>query len=162
MRKDIILFFAIFIISSGLQHAQANEKTDQQYPIGKPGKTLFYNSKVKELPGSVVRKIQLTVGDVEDISGILNQWLLLNAEKENGQAFSVWILASGYPSEILNNARKNIARYILLEANEKPIEYINQNDGTSVLPNTGVWKYLLPRCENGKSPFDSKEKKISI
>lgn len=141
-------------------NANVNEITDQQYPIGKPGKILVYSSKVKDLPGSVVRKFEVTLGAVEEKNGVPYQWLQLTGEKVNRQTFSVWLLCSSYPSELLKIAQKNIARYILSNSDSIPLEFVNQTSGGAVLPNTGAWKHLLPRLENGQSPIDSKEKKI--
>jgi len=134
---------------------------NQEYPLGKPGLTLSYSSKVHELPGSVVREFELSLGGVETINGIQNQWLQMHAVKENRQAFTLWILTSGYPSELLEIAQENISRYILSGIDSNPIEFTNQNYGNSVLPNTGAWKYLLPRSENGNDPITLLERKVS-
>ncbi len=160
MKKITALVFIILTFAGAGKLANAIEIIDQQYPIGNPGLTLTYSSKVNELPGSVVRKLELTVGAVEKENGIPYQWLQLNAEKENRQTFSVWILASGYPSGSLEIAQENISRYILSKIDSKPIEFTHQNPGNSVLPNTGAWKYLLPRSENGKEPIKSLERKV--
>ena len=158
MKKVIVLIVAILAFAGTSQMVNAKEIIDQQYPIGKPGLKLSYSSRAKELPGSVIRKIELTLGAVEEIVGVPYQWLQLTAEKENRQTFSIWILASAYPSESLEIAQENISRYILSKRDSNPIEFLNHNSGTSVLPNTGAWKHLLPRPEKGKNPIDPKEK----
>lgn len=158
MKKVIIL---ILFVSTTIYPVNAIDLTDQQYPIGKPGLTLSYISKADDLPASVVRKIELATGAIEEKNGIPYQWIQLKAEKENKQTFSVWMLASSYPSETLKNAQNDISRYILLKADSKPIEFVNQFGRGVVLPNTGAWKHLLPRAENGKDPINSAVKNIS-
>jgi len=160
MNKSTVLAIIILTFAVPGHPVNAIELTDQQYPIGTPGLTLTYNSKVEELPGSVVRKLELTVGAVEKENGIPYQWLQLNAEKENRQTFSIWIFASGYPSGSLEIAQENISRYILSKSDSNPVEFTHQNTGNSVLPNTGAWKYLLPRSENGEEPVKSLERKV--
>ena len=39
---------------------------DQNYPIGKPGLKLTYNARIDNLPESVVQKIEIAVGAVEE------------------------------------------------------------------------------------------------
>jgi hypothetical protein len=158
MKKAIVLIVAILAFAGTSQMVNAKEIIDQQYPIGKPGLKLTYSSKVHELPGSVVRKLEITVGTVEEENGVPYQWLQLTAEKENRQTFSIWILASAYPSESLEIAQENISRYFLSKRDSNPIEFRNQNSGTSVLPNTGAWKHLLPRPEKGNNPIEPREK----
>ncbi|MCK5368591.1 MAG: hypothetical protein KAQ62_08555, partial [Cyclobacteriaceae bacterium] len=152
MKKVIVL---ILFISTTVYPINAREFTDQKYAVGKPGLKLTYSSKANDLPGSVVRKLELTAGSIEEKNGIPYQWIELKAEKENTQAFSVWMLASAYPSETLKNAQNDILRYILLKTDSIPIEFINQTKGGVVLPNTGAWEHLLPRTENGEDPFSS-------
>ena len=160
MKKRFTLIITILVIASGLQQVLANEINDQQYPIGEPGKMLVYSSNIKNLPGSVVNEIELTLGAVEEKKGISYQWLLMNAKKGNGQKFSVWILASSYPPESMETAQANISRYIISNSNSTSLEFIDQTFGGVVLPNTGAWKHLLPRLENGDSPIHSKEKRV--
>ncbi|MCK4991544.1 MAG: hypothetical protein KAS29_13700, partial [Bacteroidales bacterium] len=160
MNKIIALVITFLIFTGPSQLANAMEIIDPEYPLGKPGLTLSYSSKVHELPGSVVREFELSLGAVETKNGIQHQWLQLNAVKENSQMFTLWILTSGYPSGSLEIAQQNISRYILSGIDSDPIEFTNQNSGNSVLPNTGAWKYLLPRSENGNDPITTLERKI--
>lgn len=161
MKKVIILLFAFIAFASNTVYkVNAKEFADKKYPLGKPGLRLIYSSEANDLPGSVVRKLELTAGSIEEKNGIPYQWIQLKAEKENKQTFSVWILASTYPSETLKNAQNNILRYILLKTGSDPIEFVNQTKGGVVLPNTGAWEHLLPRTENGKDPINSLAKNI--
>ncbi|MCD6598084.1 MAG: hypothetical protein J7L04_10370 [Bacteroidales bacterium] len=159
--KKIISIILVVISFAGVNlYANGKEIFDQKFPIGKPGTKLEYSTKTKELPGSVVRRFEITLGEIEEKNGIPYQWLQINAEKENNQTFSIWILSSAYPSESLKIAQKNILRYIVSKFGSNPIEFVNQNYATAVLPNTGAWKHLMPRLENGESPINPKEKKI--
>lgn len=160
MKRTIILISILLFCVSVFHTGNAKEVLDSKYPIGKPGIKMIYTAREKELPGSVVKKVELTIGAVEEKKGTLYQWLLLNAEKGNGQTFSVWMLASDYPSESLEIARENILRYIFSKTDSSPIEFIHQNHGMVVLPNTGAWKYLIPGSGNVNNPFNSKEKEI--
>ena len=150
MKQVIVL---ILFICTTVYPINASNSTEQKYPAGKPGLKLIYSSKTNDLPSSVVRILELTAGSIEEQNGIPYQWIQLKAEKEKKQTFSVWILASTYPSETLKNAQNNIIRYILLKSDSIPIEFINQTKGGVVLPNTGAWEHLLPRTENGEDPF---------
>jgi glycerophosphoryl diester phosphodiesterase len=130
----------------------------KEYPLGKPGLSLGYSSKQKELPGSVVREFELVLGAVEIIDGIHYQWLQLNAEKENSQTYSLWILTSAYPSPSREIAQQNILRYLLSSDDSEALEFTDQSSGNSVLPGSGVWEYLLPRSANGNNPIHSPER----
>jgi len=132
----------------------------QDYPIGEPGLTLEYSIRAKDLPGSVVRKLELSVGNVEEEKGVPYQWLELTGEKENGQTFSVWILSAEYPSESVKVAQAKISRYILSGSDSGPVEYVYQNQETSILPATGAWRYLWPRAESSTDPVRTLERKV--
>ena len=154
MKKAKALLLIVLTYLSTNYNINATEIYDETYPIGKPGLKLTYNSLDKNLSKSVVQKFDLTVGAIEEINEIPYQWLKVTAEKVNKQTFSVWILASKYPSEIIKTAQKNIRRYIHSTSNSIPIEFVNQTTGDAVLPNTGVWKHLLPRLKNGSNPIN--------
>ncbi len=153
-----IVFLISIVITSLFPFLSVNAKVLN--PIGKPGYKLTYVSVAEEIPGSVVRKIELTAGAVEEINNMPYQWLQLVAEKESGQIYSVWILSSGYPSESLDIAQQNISRYILSRGGSGPVEYVHQNSGNPVFPATGVWKYLFPRFVDGNNPIELLEKKV--
>ena len=162
MKKIIVIALIILTYLSAGHNINAAELIDDKSPIGKPGLKLTYNSITENLPESVVQKIELTVGAVEKINGVPNQWLKLVAEKVNKQKFSVWILSSGYPSEIVKTAEKEISRYILSKTNTDPIEFFNKTTGSVVLPNSGAWEHLFPRSEKGNNPIESLEAKVKI
>ena len=160
MKNIIASILTVLIYLSSVYNMHAAESIAQKYPIGKPGLKLTYNSVIKNLPESVVQRINLTVGIVEKINGTPYQWLQLNAEKVNKETFSIWILASGYPSESVKVAQNEILRYVVLNSDLNPIEFINQTTKGVVLPNTGAWKYLFPRLESGNDPIESMGNKV--
>ena len=100
MKQFNILFIALTFVF-GILPTNANENQAKEYPIGKPGSQLTYISKVKELPASVIRKFELSLGAIEEKNGTSHQWLRLDAVKENGQTYSIHFLTTEYPSEIL-------------------------------------------------------------
>ncbi len=162
MYKIITLIFTVSIYLWAVQNVNAVELIEQKYPLGEPGLKLTYSSQIDKIPRSVVRKFNLTVGAVEEKNGVQYQWLQLDAEKENKQTFSIWILTSGYPPEVVKTAEEKIARYILSSSDSTPLEFVNQTFGGVVLPNTGAWKHLLPRSGNRNNPIESLEGKVKF
>jgi len=112
----------------------------------------------KTLPESVAANFELVLGGIEEKSGMLFQWLILNAEKGNGQKFAVSILCSRFPSRSVRKAQGEINRYVLSITGRKSLEFVDQNTRDVILPNTGAWKHLLPRSKNTENPFEAKEK----
>lgn len=155
IKKTLAYIFILIIVASSDQKTIAKEDIGQIYPIGKPGLTKSYRVNLNDIPGSCARKFDLSIGNVVNINDTPFQWLSLHAEKENTRAYSIWMLCSEYPSATLETAQENISRYIISIADSKPIEFTNQNLGTTILPNSGVWKYLLPRSDNSNNPLES-------
>jgi len=162
MKKIITLILIVSAFVYADQNLNSAELANKQYPIGEPGLKLTYYSTNNNLPESVVREFNLTVGALEEKNGVSCQWLNLNAKKDNKQIFSVWILTSGYPSQDLKRAEEEISRYILSKSNGNPIEFLNQTTGSVVLPNSGAWTHLFPRSENGNNPIESLEGKVKL
>jgi hypothetical protein len=162
MKKSIIYLLAIFCFIGNYQKGYATEKVNQQYPIGKPGSRLTYVSEVKQLPASVIRKFELSLGAIDEKNGSMCQWLRLDAVKENGQSYSVHFLTTEYPSKNLKIAKRNMLRYILQKGDDNSFEFVDAYDGSVILPNTGAWRHLLPRAENSTNPFDSKVNTINL
>jgi hypothetical protein len=160
MKTFTALIIVIFAFAGTSHEISAKETDGREYPIGDPSLKLTYSTKANDVPGSVVRKFELALGPVLEHKGTPAQWLQLSAEKENKQTFSVWILASSYPSASFQNAQDDTFQYILSRTDSNPIEFVEQTHGTAVLPNTGAWKHLLPRSENGGDPFASSEKTV--
>ena len=68
------------------------------YTIGKPGlMAIYHHEGGNELPDSVVAKLTLILGSVEERKEAKYQWFCINGIKANGKTFSVWLLSSGYP-----------------------------------------------------------------
>ncbi len=162
MQKIIILILIVSTFVYAKQNQNSAELLNKQNPIGKPGLELTYISEIKNLPESVVRKIVLTVGPIEEHDNIKFQWIKLDAEKVNKHQFTVWVLSSEYPSKKLEVAEQNILRYILIIDTNPPIEYKHKNKGTSVLPNTGAWKYLFPQSKEGGNLIQLLNKNVEL
>ena len=157
MNKVIILL--VIFVSSVLFGYESNK---QNYPIGEPGLTLTYSSKVNNLPKSVVSRFQIVVGAIEEVNGQQYQWIKIDEEKNNKQKFTVWVLGSSYPSEDITTAKQDILRYILIEGGKEPIEYTHKNLGTSILPSTGAWPYLFPHSEENENVVKSLAKNVKL
>ncbi len=73
------------------------------------------------------------------------EWIHLGATKANGQRFDVWLKSAAYPSAQLDEARRQISRYIFREGSAPAREYRNALTGGTVLPAMGGWEYMLPQ-----------------
>ncbi|NLP08940.1 hypothetical protein GX408_00945 [bacterium] len=125
-------------------------------PLGKPGACLTYVHRQSELAPTTVRKWVLTLGPCEGQP----QWLHLQAVKENGETFQLWLLCTNYPSSKSETAETEILRYIVQLGRRPAMEYQYQRSATAVLPSTGAWRFLLPRTEKHSNPFAKAEKKL--
>jgi len=115
--------------------------------IGKPGLMAEYHHEREDgLPGSVVRNLILILGSVEEREETEYQWFCLHGTKANGEAFSIWLLSSGYPPQTRALASKATVRYILQERDSEPLEFRDRFTGKAVLPVLGGWEYLMPRA----------------
>ena len=161
MRTIIVLAMVLFALLSDSQKGNAEDDTARQYPIAESGLKLTYSARANEIPCSLVRKFELLLGPVEEHRNTRGQWLQFSAEKENKEKFSVWILASAYPSVSARTAQEESLRYLFSAADSTPIEFVDQSHGTPILPSTGAWKYLLPRTEEGSSPFAPSGTKVN-
>ena len=160
MNRPIIILLAGLLCAIGLDVCHAQEQktegllkeTSKQWPIGKPGLFARYENNLgKESPKSVVRTLNLTLGDIEKINGATYQWLNLHATKANGEIFQVWLLCETYPSPSIDTARKTIARYILMEGTQAAIEFKSRYSGEAVLPCLGGWNHLFPHAPKNVS-----------
>lgn len=162
IKKAIFVFWVSLALSFTGHQVPESINTMQDFPVGKPGLQLTYISEARTLPASVVRKFTLTTGVVGHNNSMMYQWLLLDAEKENGESFKVWLLANAYPSGRPDTDQKCISQYILTKSGSKPVKYINQNNGSPIFPATGAWKYLLPGMVDQNNPFSTKVKTIRL
>ena len=142
---------AILAYSSGVGipvKKHDNGKTQHcSMPIGKPGlMAKYHNEKGTELPGSVVRDLILILGLVAEREEAKYQWFSLHGIKANGEAFSVWLLNSSYPSQTRALASKETIRYIFQKGDSEPLEFRDRFTGDVVLPVLGGWEHLIPRA----------------
>lgn len=162
MKKRIkgLLLISLFFISV-CSIAGPCSNSHQAYPLGKPGLILDYEINLKDVPESVVKSFKLHLGETETINNKTGQWLFLNAEKANRDQFSIALLCTKYPDLKWEEAEKDVLRYIL-SSGTKSIEFKNQGNENAVLPNTGAWKYLIPRASNNYNPFEKSSKKVKL
>ena len=168
MNPKIALMFAVLLYPVGVNGSEFVKSKSQglieaqfSEPVGKPGLTATYRHESDGLiPGSVVRTFTLSLGPLEEKNSTRFQWLHLQATKSNGEQYDVWILTDRFPPDNLTAARKTIARYILQEGNNKPLEFRHQFTGEAVLPSLGAWKYLFPRATDSVSSKSLFAKKI--
>jgi hypothetical protein len=172
MRLKIFLTFVVLLYPAVVNGGEVEESkskdsietrlhTSSLEPIGKPGLTSTYRHESDgSIPGSVVRAFTLALGPIEKKNNTNFQWLGLQAAKSNGEKFNVWILTDRYPPAELTAARKTTARYILQEANEKPLEFRHQFTAEAALPSLGGWEHLFPRAIDGDSSKSLFAKKI--
>ena len=114
MKVEISIIYTllgVLMMTHDLQ-AMVNDK----FPVGEPGFTLSYRSTINDVPGSTIERFDLVLGDVEEKSGTIYQWLFLHAEKGNKSGFSTAMLCSKYPSKNAEEAQKEIMRYILSDS----------------------------------------------
>ena len=118
----------------------------RSYPLGDPGQIATYQHENPDgLPSAVVETFTLTTGSVEEIAGVMFQWMCLRATKANGEKFTVWLLSEGAPSDDFSVARETTSRYILQIQDDPPLEFQNKFTGKPVLPALGAWQYLFPK-----------------
>ena len=172
MKPKIVLMLAVLLYPVGVNGSEFEESKSKyltkaqfsasgQKPIGKPGLTATYRHESDgSIPGSVVRTFTLVLGPIEEKNSTHFQWLHLQATKSNGGQFNVWLLTDRYPPADLTAARETTARYILQEANNKPLEFRHQFSGKAVLPSLGGGKHLFPRAIDSVSSKDLFAKQI--
>jgi hypothetical protein len=163
MNPKIVLMFAVLLYAVGVNRSKSEESkskdlieahfsANSKEPIGKPGLTATYQHESDGLIlGSVVKTFMLGLGPLEEKNSTHFQWLHLQAIKSNGEQLNVWILTDGFPPADLTAARETTARYILQEANNKPLEFRHQFSAEAVLPSLGAWKHLFPRATDNVS-----------
>jgi hypothetical protein len=128
----------------------SNALSQQNNPLGNPGECVTFDIvKTGELPGSVVKTLEMGLGKTIEIDGLPHQWLYLECTKVNGQQFMVWLLCSSYPSKKAEQAQLSVARYILKEGDGTAVEFSHNKTFAAILPSTGAWEHLLPRNANG-------------
>ena len=118
----------------------------QSYPLSEPGQVATYQHESPDkLPSAIVETFTGTIGSVEEIAGVMSQWMCLRATKANGEKFAVWLLSECVPPDDLTVARETISRYILQIEDGTPLEFQDRLTGEPVLPKLGAWQYLFPK-----------------
>ena len=121
-------------------------QTRRSYPLGEPGQIAAYQHESRDgLPSTVVETFTVTIGAVEEMAGVISQWMCLRATKANGEKFAVWLLSEGAPSDDFTVARTTISRYILQIQNDTPLEFLDKFTGKPILPALSAWQYLFPK-----------------
>ena len=121
-------------------------QTRRSYPLGEPKQVATYQHETPDgLPRAVVETFMVTIGSVEEIAGVMSQWMCLRATKVNGEKFAVWLLSEGAPADDFSVARETTSRYILQIEDDTPLEFLDKFTGKSILPALGAWQYLFPK-----------------
>ncbi len=121
-------------------------QTRRSYPLGQPRQVATYQHESPDgLPSTVVETFTVTIGAVEEMAGVISQWMRLRATKANGEKFAVCLLGNSAPSDDFTIARATISRYTLQIQDDIPLEFQNKFTGKPVLPALGAWQYLFPK-----------------
>jgi hypothetical protein len=96
-------------------------------------------------PEPVVSNFSLSCGTVEKATNGAYQWLLIDATKPDGNAYRVWLLTRGHPTNPRQDAAQEISRFILQRGSSRPQEFRDRYSGAPVLPSLGGWTHLFPR-----------------
>ena len=130
-------------------------QTHQSYPLGEPGQVATYQHESSDaLSNTVVKTFTVTIGAVEEMAGVVYQWMCLRATKATGEKFAVWLLTERLLSEDLDIARAVTSRYILQIGDDVPLEFHDKFTGKPVLPALGAWQYLFPKPANETAQND--------
>ena len=121
-------------------------QTRRSYPLGEPGQIAAYQHESRDgLPSTVVETFTVTIGAVEEMAGVISQWMRLRATKANGEKFAVCLLGNSAPSDDFTIARATISRYTLQIKDDTPLEFLDKFTGKPILPALSAWQYLFPK-----------------
>ena len=73
-------------------------------------------------------------------------WYEITCLKVSGDSLKLWLLTDGHPFAGSSAKKTNFLRYIVQEAGQSPIEYVNIRSGKALLPMFGLAEKLLPRA----------------
>ncbi|MBL7153344.1 MAG: hypothetical protein ISS79_06480 [Phycisphaerae bacterium] len=73
-------------------------------------------------------------------------WYEITCLKVSGDSLKLWLLTDGHPFAGSSAKKVNFLRYIVQEAGQSPIEYVNIRSGKALLPMFGLAEKLLPRA----------------
>ncbi len=89
--------------------------------------------------------VTLKVGPSEKVQGRAFRWWEMACEKTGGGSFSIRVLSELVPMVEGAGRIGPLARYILKEAEEAPLEYGNAETGDALLPQFSFRRYLIPQ-----------------
>lgn len=137
---------AIGLIQQSAAIAQATDAAAaaMHFPVGVAATYRLVNAQTPA--ASTVQSFILSSGLPDDAQSPDQLWINLSATKVSGDRFAIWILGDGFPAAKLPEAQAEIARYIVQEGNDGPLEFRHQTTGRAVLPVLGGWEHLLPRA----------------
>ncbi len=97
--------------------------------------------------------VTLRVGPMDEIKGKMYRWWQMQCEKTDGGSFSIRVLSQKVPMINRKDFILDVARYILKEGEESPLEYVNSEEETALLP---LWsfKYELVPCVTSLSSWE--------
>jgi len=91
-----------------------------------------------------VRELEIAVGRTEKLDGKEHRWYRLTGTKVSGDTYRLWFLADRNPFDSEKRKGISIARYILQQGNEQPLEYVEKRTGRALLPLYRFVDQLLP------------------
>ncbi|MBN1845130.1 MAG: hypothetical protein JW810_05565 [Sedimentisphaerales bacterium] len=142
--SELILFLLMGL--GGFTGASAADGAD--VPV-EPAQRALYE--VEPAPGQTaptVTALEVAVAPAAEKPGSF--WYHLVGTKANGQSYRQWFLAQGDPLAPSPTTEIIFHRYILQEAQQPPLEYIDGYNGKACIPWFGFVAELLPR---GTEPF---------
>jgi len=77
--------------------------------------------------------VTLKVGPHEEVKGKTYHWWQMECEKTGGRCFAIRVLSDGVPMVGRKRRIGEVARYILKEGEESPVEYVNAEKGGPLL-----------------------------
>ena len=95
--------------------------------------------------------VTLRIGATETRDGKTYRWWQMECEKTGGGSFSIRVLSERVPMLRRKRFIGRVARYILREGEEGPLEYINVETGQAFLPQLGFRRGLVPGASSSSS-----------
>ena len=95
--------------------------------------------------------VTLRVGPTEKQNGKRYRWWQMECEKTDGSSFSIRLLSEAVPMLARKQSTGDVARYILKEEEESPVEYLNAEEGKALLPLRAFQWDLVPRASSSSS-----------
>ena len=110
--------------------------------------------------GELVVSAKFVVGPVVNADAPL-QWFEIAFTRQNGQAYSAWVLLDGWPEA---GHYPRVARYLWHEPDWTDyLEYVNEVTGRPVLPRLPLWQYGWPQtAEKSPARFQSPPERLYL